>query len=205
MPWPRRVVALDFETSGLSSQYDYILQVGLAIMEGGEVVDEPFYTRVQPNLAKFKISGDALAAQLGDIFTEDGMGKLATFMMALRDAPSSREVAQSLASWSERTGAWKFPVVAHNASFDCAFFSQWKFQQSSVLRPSPLSAVWIDTITMMERAFPGGQSYNLDTCLLLAGLPSRPADHDALQDALLAGRLYAHLVEALEPKEALRA
>ena len=44
---------------------------------------------------------------------------------------------------------------------------------------------------------PGGDSYSLDSLLCALKLPPRPSFHDALQDAILAGRAYHLLCEAL--------
>lgn len=198
MIYPNRIIAIDLETTGLSSQYDYIVQVGAIVMENGEPASDPFYSRVQPSLDKLKISTGALAAQAGDVTTKEGRGKVAEWLGCLYDSPPSRDVAESFLEWAEKVGSSTVPTVAHNAAFDYGFFSSWQFQQKAAFKHrQPISPVWIDTIAMARLAYPGGRSYALDEVLLLCSLPPRPTNHDALQDALLCGQVYFKLRDQL--------
>jgi hypothetical protein len=53
-------------------------------------------------------------------------------------------------------------------------------------------------MVMARTAYPGGKQYNLDAVSILCSLPPRPAAHDALQDAILAGQQYFILKDKLE-------
>jgi DNA polymerase III epsilon subunit-like protein len=193
---PTRILALDLETGGVNSQYDPILQIGAAVMEGDEVVDI-YQSRVRPNMERFKISLSALAVQASDISTPDGAAKAIEWLNNLATAPESGDVAREFAEWCVKHDAAGLPLVAHNCSFDAAFLNQWAFQQKRAFKPVPLGAVSICTMQLAKRVLPGGTGYGLDACLLLAGLPTRPGAHDALQDAILCGRVYHFLSKQL--------
>lgn len=194
-----RVVALDLETTGLSSQYDQILQIGVAVMERGEVIGEPFYTRVQGSV-KLKISLEALDAQIGVLSAPDGPDRLAEWYRLVMDAPSSRDVAVAFRAWAEAMECARYPVVAHNASFDYAFCANWWGFQQRVLfgYRSPLSPMWICTkeLAQQDERFTGMKSFGLDQVAKVLDLPPRPAEHDALQDAILAGKVFHALQSA---------
>lgn len=193
--YPRRYLAVDLETTGLSSQYDYITQIGAVVMEAGAVIDMPFTVNVRPNPERFKVTPAAIQAQAVNL-EEPGYGaKLEAWLSGLLQAPTPREAAAKLAEWLDGQGAWRLPVLAHNAAFDMAFLGEFQFQQRSAMKQRRIGAVTICTMNLAREVWPGEGSYSLDACMLAAGLPPRPSNHDALQDAILAGRLYWHLVE----------
>lgn len=193
--YPSRILAIDVETTGLNSQYDYITQIGAVVMEDGQITGTPFYTRVQPNLGKAKISLDALKVQSGDIKDEEGLKAVYETLKAWGSAPSARDVAGLFAEW---LGAAPPPTVAFNAGFDMGFLSQWMFQQKAAFGKTNLSPITICPMVMARTVYPGGKQYNLDAVSVLCSLPPRPAAHDALQDAILAGRCYFNLKDKLE-------
>lgn len=192
MNYPTRILALDLETTGIASNYDYIVQMGAALMEGDEIISV-FQSKVRPNLDKLKIAVSAMEAQCGDVTTAEGQLKVAQWIADTFSAPLAKDVAKEFSAWCSENGAGDVPVVAHNAHFDHGFMGQWIFQQRTAFKTPPLSPWWICTLTMAQKVWPGNGRFGLDECLLVAQLPSRPKDHDALQDAILAGRLYAHL------------
>ena len=195
MSFPTKVLAVDVETTGLNSQFDYITQIGAVIMEDGNIVGEPFYSRIQPNLKKAKISLEALEAQSGDITTPEGFKAATDLMQAWVDAPPAKEVAALFAEW---LGTNPPPTVAFNAGFDLGFLSQWIFQQKAAFKNALLSPITICPMVMAKQRYPGGKQYNLDAVSVLCSLPQRPAAHDALQDAILAGQQYFILKNELE-------
>lgn len=200
--YPKRILALDFETTGLVAAYDYIVQIGAAVMEGDAVVDV-FQSRVRPNPDKFKITMAALAVQVGDLNAEGAGEKLQEWFSATLEADEAKDVAKAFAAWIAQHNAHTLPVVAHNAAFDHAFYGQFAHQQRKVLTPR-LSPIWICTKELAQAKLPGADSYSLDACLLAMGLPSRPGAHDALQDAILAGLLYDKLLALPCPAAAAR-
>lgn len=185
-----KFLALDFETSGLSNQYDQILQVGAAVMDLGGNVLETYTTRITP-FAKFSIKLDALSAQVGEITPES----LADWYRKVSDAPTSIEAFVDFMAWVQKHEAGRLPVVAWNAGFDRAFWSQWRFQNSKRVTGPGLSPTWVCAMeTAMDHpATKGMPSYSLDSVLRYIGMDARPAAHDALGDAILAGTVYARL------------
>lgn len=190
--YPRRVLAVDVETTGLNSQFDYITQIGAVIMEDGNIIGDPFYSRIAPNLAKAKLSLEAIAVQSGDLTTEEGFDAAVALMKAWTTSPSAKDVALEFATWM---GDDSPPLLAFNAAFDTGFLSQWHFQQKAAFRSAYFSPITVDPMQLAKRIYPGGKSYNLDAVLVLCGLPPRPKAHDALQDAILAAQCYFILLE----------
>lgn len=197
MTYPRRIVALDIETTGLSSQYDKMRQIAAAVMEDGEVVGDPFYTYVGCDPRKMSLKLEALEVTCGDVTTEDGAAKLRAWIMQGLEAPQPPEVATQFAAWSDMTEAWKHPVVAHNAHFDHGFIGQWCFNNRARFRVPPLSPVWICTLTLSQWLHKDAKGHGLDDVCARLGLAQRPQAHDALQDAVLAGAAYHLLTKDL--------
>lgn len=193
---PSRIIALDLETTGFSSMYDYVTQIGAVVMENGIPTEQTFFYNVQPNLSKFKISLDALAAQVGDMNDDDFAQKAADWLKGLKDRPSAKETAAALSEWCSAVGAGGLPVVAHSAAFDLGFIQQWSFSYRSGL-PSWLSPVWIDTKEMAARVIGPKGNYGLDAVCARFDMPKRAGGHNALQDAILCGQVYARLREEL--------
>lgn len=189
MNWPSRVLALDLETTGLSADYDFITQIGLAVMDG-TTIENTFTSRVQPDKERFRVSVAALEAQIGDWQSEPS--RVADWLSATFDAPQMKEVAASVSAFVTDTGAIGLPVVAHNMPFDQAFVHKRMMVFKSVFVDVQFP-VWIDTLAMARMADPGRKGYGLDVLCDKYGLPKRPLEHDALQDAILAGLLYDRL------------
>jgi DNA polymerase III epsilon subunit-like protein len=188
------ILALDLETSGLSTQYDQILQIGAAIVTSeGEIVSE-FSARIQPT-DKFKISLEALAVNGGDLKTEDGREQAYEFLSGLfEEAKVAKEVAADLRAWADEHNAWEYSVVAHNASFDWGFWANFEFQQRTALQKRAVFGhSWTDTMALARQLMPGAGGYGLDACLLACKLERRDAVHNALEDARLAAMLYFRL------------
>lgn len=192
-----KVVALDLETSGLSSQYDQILQIGAVVMDDGEIVGTPFYERIRP-FEKFKVSLEAAGAQIGSPEDPDFGTNLGAWLSGLMAAPTSRDVFIKMLEWSESLGLESVPVVAHNAGFDKGFFSQWRNLYRVATAGSPvLGPTWICTmeLAMTKRAELGIKKFGLDVVAAALGLPARSDAHDALQDAILCGQAYYQLIK----------
>ena len=99
-------VALDLETTGLSSDDDEIIEVGAVRFRGAEVLDT-FQSFVNPGRRL-----DPFVTRLTGITEAD-----------LRDAPSFSSVAVALATFVGRS-----PLVGHNISFDLGFLERHGFR-----------------------------------------------------------------------------
>jgi DNA polymerase III epsilon subunit-like protein len=190
--YPTRYIALDVETSGLNSTYDQIMQIAVVPMERGEIVGDPYYTRILPS-SKFSIKREALEVQAGEV-TGDTLKEW--WDSLTRDGVESREAMSGLIEWSRAGNYGGLPVVAHNASFDWGFVNQWIFIWRVMAgQKSPLGPWWICTKTLAQNHshFEGCKKFGLDVVAAGCGLPPRPKEHDALQDAILAGQVYHRL------------
>lgn len=188
---PKRVLGFDLETGGDNPKYDGVRQIGAVVMEGDSILSAPFCTKVRPkNPNTHKISRGALEAQCGDLETPEGQSKAAEYFATMMTWPLASDATNAFMDWAEAEGATLLPIVAHVAAFDIGFWAQHTFEQKGRLQRAGMGVISICTMQLMRVLAPGGKSYSLDNCLLLAGLPARPSDHNALQDAILAGRLY---------------
>ena len=95
-------VALDVETTGLSSDEDQIIEVGAVRFRGSETLDT-FQSFVNPGRIL-----DPFVTRLTGITNDD-----------LRDAPGFSSVAAALAAFVGRS-----PLVGHNVSFDLGFLER---------------------------------------------------------------------------------
>ena len=94
-------IAFDFETTGLSSENDRIIEIAAIKFEGGEAVDR-FVTLVNPERPI-------------DSFITDITG-ISNAMVS--DAPIERNIVDNIINFLE-----DFPLVAHNISFDISFLN----------------------------------------------------------------------------------
>ena len=104
-------VALDLETTGLSSDEDQIIEVGAVRFRGSETLDT-FQSFVNPGRRL-----DPFITRLTGITDED-----------LRDAPGISSVAAALAAFVGRS-----PLVGHNISFDLGFLDRQGLRVSNRL------------------------------------------------------------------------
>jgi len=78
-------------------------------------------------------------------------------------------------------------ICAHNAAFDSRFINDALEQNGH-----PALGSLVCTMQLARQQFPGAPA-TLDACAKRMGRPPRGRIHSALEDALLAGLLYAHL------------
>lgn len=180
-----KVLSIDVETSGLIPAYDFITQIGAVVMEDGEVVSEPFYTHVQPDWDKFKISVRAAEVQIG------GLEGFMDWIEKLKQAPPMLEVAKSFSDWAKVVDAKSMPNIAYKADFDWPFIENKIFSYKSVFKTPALSPMWICVLNMARTHFGGSLPDNrLDTVIAAFGLDTQRSGHDALQDAILCGKVF---------------
>lgn len=180
-----KVLSIDVETSGLIPAYDFITQIGAVVMENGEVVGEPFYTACQPNWDKFKIAVTAAEIQTG------GLVGFIEWIESLKSAPTGSEVARLFCDWAQRNGVQELPNIAYKAEFDWAFLESRLFCFTSVFKTPALSPMWIDVLNMARRHFGKTLSNNsLDSVIFALELGIERSGHDALQDAILCGKVF---------------
>lgn len=131
---------LDLETTGLSTETDDIIEVGVVIAENGIVIKR-FQSLVKP------------AKKLSPIITR--LTGITDEMLA--DAPDWPDIGGQLL---EILG--DLPLVGHNVSFDAGFL------QNKLRRH--LANPLIDTLELAQIALPGAASYRLESIRALVGL-----------------------------------
>lgn len=186
------ILALDYETGGLSPERHAPTNLGVAIMEGLEVVDaaewvfgrmdniEPKFKRRSYEIGALEISG--------------------TPWKAIKEGKHEREILQAFRKWVDRHKAAHAMIVSHNATFDQAFQSDWMFRcgdydrnvNAYVVPRSPIGGPWACTMRMAQTLL-DLPDYKLDTVCAHFGLARSGEFHGATEDCILAGKCYHHL------------
>jgi len=163
---PRRLVAFDLETTGLSPRTDRILEVGAVALDAGLQRIGEIELLVDPGMPI------PLAIQrLTGITADDVSG-----------APSPAEAVAQLADFCEGAA-----LVAHGGNFDMAFLA-------SLLPEAFSQRLMFDTLELARVMLPASPSHSLPLLSGLLGLDhARP--HRALSDASATGDLLVRLVE----------
>ena len=166
---------VDFETTGAVEGYPVEpWQLGVVRMREGQVS-----------------AGEAFESLLhvGDRpFNPRAPGRHAQLREALAAAPSTGALWPELSLWV--TGV---PLVAHNAGTERTVLNK--------LAPLHRLGPWVDTLTLVRRAYPGFASKALEDVVEALGLtarvqslcPGREA-HDALFDALACAAVLEHFL-----------
>lgn len=185
-----RIIAADFETSGLDFNRHAPVTLGLAVMEGGEVIREIEYTFAPPMKdGKITREYDVCALQIsGTSWKKIQGGSPASVIM--------RAVEQFVGDDAAAT------VVAFNAPFDFQWYSTCLFLGGSwnqhqrrfeTFKP-PLTGPW-QCVRMMAVHALDLERYDLNTVSAYFGMERIGEKHGALEDAILAGKIYAALTE----------
>ena len=148
-------VVVDIETTGLSKDFDHIIEIAAIRYEGG-VEQEKFTTLVKP---PFAIPEEAIAIHH------------ITNAMVNNAPPISSVISAFLDFVGESI------LVGHNANFDISFLE-------IAAREQGFSPSWryIDTISVAKKAYPGLPNYKQQTVLRAIGY-KQPSEHRAEDDA----------------------
>jgi DNA polymerase-3 subunit epsilon len=165
------VAVIDFETTGLSpAMGDRATEIAAVIMENGKVVD-----RYQSLMNAGKHIPSFIEALTG---ISDAM---------IRKAPSAAAVMKEVFNF-----VGDYPMVAHNASFDCKF---WDAELGLIGRDRRQE--FACSMLLSRRIFPEAPSFKLGGLVEFANLPVAGRYHRALADAEMAASLLARLEEEL--------
>ncbi len=172
---PEVLLALDFETTGLDSGRDRVIEVGAVrfrLDEAGSCVEEgALACLVDPGMPI-----PAASRSIHGISDADVEG-----------APAFAAVLPTLVELAREA-----VIVAHNAPFDLAFLNA---ELARLGRPRADNKR-ADTVLLARRAFPGRASYRLVNLAASLGIAAGAA-HRALDDARTCMRLYAACAAAL--------
>lgn len=164
-------VVVDVETTGLNSFTDEIIEIGAVRLENGLEVGE-FSTLIDP--------GKELPAKIVEI-----TGITAAM---LRGQPKLMDVMADFQKFCE--GA---VLVAHNASFDMAFFRR-AFKQAGMPFDYPI----LDTLALVRNSYPQFKSHKLGNVCKQLGISlvnAHRAVHDARATGLVLTKTLADLAE----------
>ena len=158
--FPADYCILDLETTGLSPQWDEIIEIGAIKYAGGAEVDR-YQTLVRPEPDEDGRYIDAFIESLTDITNE-----------MLAEAPELPEVLPEFAGW-----LGDLPIIGYNVNFDVNFL------YDSCLRVlgEPLKNDYIDVLRMARRLYPDLPHHGLADMVAHFGLDEAGA-HRAERD-----------------------
>ncbi|MBE3595433.1 MAG: PolC-type DNA polymerase III [Hydrogenibacillus sp.] len=163
-------VVFDVETTGLSPEYDTIIELGAVKIEGGAVT------------ARFQSFAAPLRPLPPKITELTGITEA-----MLKDAPPLAEVLADFRAFAE--GA---TLVAHNARFDLGFL------RSGLARVGlpPLEGPAIDTLGLSRYLLPDLKNHRLDTLAQYYGV-ALEQHHRAADDAAATGEILLRMIAEL--------
>ena len=165
------VAVIDFETTGLSpAQGDRATEIAAVILQDGKVVG-----RYQ-SLMNAGVRIPSFIQELTGI--SDAM---------VRAAPPVADVMREVSAF-----VGDYPLVAHNASFDCKF---WDAELARINRSRRQE--FACSLLLSRRLLPQAPSHNLGALVEFANLPVAGRYHRALADAEMAASLLLRLEEEL--------
>lgn len=195
---PRRVLAFDVETTGLIAEYDYVTEIGAAVMKDGEIIGEPLQVKVAAG-DRAKIAVGAFTANAGDMTAFD-VEEIARRIKAYLSGIPALDATRQFVEWCGRNQVDSLPMVAWNAEFDLSFYSRKILSYTSAWQVPPVSPVTICVMRMFQAAMKDKKAASLDVAAMLYGLAPRAKTdgHSALQDAIYAGIIYHKLLRGDE-------
>lgn len=171
------VAVIDFETTGLSpAQGDRATEIAAVILENGKVVD-----RYQSLMS----AGVRIPSFI------EGLTGISNAM--IRDAPPVGQVMREVANF-----VGEYPLVAHNASFDCKFWDA-ELERINLQRRQE----FLCSLLLARRLMPHAPSHKLGALIEYAHLPVAGRAHRALADAEMAASLLAHLMSELKSRHGI--
>ncbi len=169
------VVVLDFETTGLNTHTDRIIEIGAVKLENGQITDA-FSALVNPEMG--------LPARVTEVtHINDAM---------LRDQPVAAEVLPGLMEFLDGCA-----VAAHNASFDISVL-----RNELARLGRAFSAPVIDTLAFSRKLYPQLKTHKLKSVCKHLGVSLKDA-HRAVNDAAATAMCLAEMFKAAEEKGCL--
>ena len=174
LPLDTPIIVLDFETTGLNTAKDRIIEIGAVKLAHGQVVD---------SYGVLENPGELLPQKITEItHITDQM---------LRDAPSAAQVLPELLAFMDGC-----PIAAHNAKFDCAVL------ESELKRlGQTYEAPQLDTLTLARKLYPELKSHKLGSVCKRLGVSLKDA-HRAVNDAAATAQCLARMMDDARKKGA---
>lgn len=161
------VVILDFETTGLSSSYDRVIEVGAVLVRKHKIVDE-FVELMNPGtiVSSFITSLTGITNSM------------------LKGKPKPEHVMPKLYSFIEGR-----PIVAHNANFDKRFLMA-EMDRANL----SMENIFVCTMRLAKKLIPEAMSYKLADISKHVGIRvNSRLTHRALGDVKITAKLWKHL------------
>lgn len=165
-------VALDVETTGLNPAEDKIIEIGMAKVIDGELVER--YTAL---LNPKRDIGARIAALTG--ITQE----------MLADKPVIADLMEQILSF-----IGDYPILGHNVSFDYSFL-----KKAAVNSGFSFEKQGVDTLKLARRLLPQAEHKNLEFLCRYFGIDAGNS-HRAYDDAVSAWKLYQCLCR-IRPQE----
>lgn len=169
-------IVLDFETTGLSPEYDRIIEIGALKFSNNELV-ESFSTLINPKrsipIESTKIHG------------------ITDLMVA--DKPTIYDVIPTLLTF-----IGNLTIVAHNASFDIGFLKN-SCKRCFKDEYFNLDNRIVDTVKLSRKMFPDLNNHKLATVANHIGVKIEH-QHRSTDDALATAQIYITYLKSLEAK-----
>jgi DNA polymerase III epsilon subunit-like protein len=172
-----RITVLDYETTGSVRGFPTEpWQVGMVALEKG---------RVAPNT----MFESLLKVDANRPFNPHAPGRHALLRDEIAEAPAPQDLWPSI-----RSRLTDYPLCAHNVGTEKKF--------TRLMAPMHQFGIWIDTLRIARKVWPGCASYALDDLTVLLDLKPKVDElckekeaHDALYDAVASALLLEHLLE----------
>ncbi|WP_265949151.1 PolC-type DNA polymerase III [Dechloromonas sp. A34] len=172
------VAVIDFETTGLSpAQGDRATEIAAVILHDGKIVDR--YQSLMNAGVRIPSFIEALTGISNDM---------------IRSAPPVADVMREVSAF-----IGDYPLVAHNASFDCKF---WDAELARIRQTRRQE--FACSLLLARRLLPQAPSHKLGALVEYANLPVAGRAHRALADAEMAASLMVHLEEELRSRYRVR-
>jgi len=170
-----RYLAADYETGGLYPRYHAPVSLAVILMDDGEVLDRfyemfPMFDDLAYTPKALEVNGEAWEAIRGREKTE-------------------LAIMQTLKDWAISHDARHLPIIAHNAEFDQGFY----LSSSVRTKMDPLLGGWVCTKRLAKDKPLGQVKFTLDATAERFGLARTSEIHNGLEDAILAGLVFAKL------------
>lgn len=174
---PDTYCVIDTETTGLSPDYDSLIEVAAVRVTGGVIVDR-FASLIRPNTFARPFLDDFISGLTG--ITDD----------MLEAAPITADVLPAFAAFIGDS-----LLVGHNVHFDINFL----YDRFEICQLAPLKNDFVDTMRMARRLLPDLKHHRLSDLVKFYNIDQDGA-HRALVDALTTADLYARLAGAAVEK-----
>ena len=177
---PDTIAVIDFETTGMSPSLGArATEIAAVLVRDGRVVDR---------FASLMRSGQRVPA-----FIEQLTG-ISNLMLAA--APPSAQVMREVSAFTRGCG-----VVAHNASFDRAF---WQHERAlaGVAGEAGDPAEFACTLLLSRRLYPEAANHKLGTLVAFHGIEPTGRAHRALADAEVTAELWLRITRDVQRRYA---